>query len=95
MPVVVEQAVVVLRRASERDMAIGLQGVEAGAGGGDIHGTGIIVVAAGSTVDWLRTWTGDGGIISEDANHGWARICSNDGRSAGRYSRQRRIKSSH
>ena len=52
---VVDQAVAVLRRASDRDMAIGLQGVEAGAGGGDIHGTGIIVAADGSTADWLKT----------------------------------------
>ncbi len=95
MPVVVEQAVVVLRRASDRDMAIGLHGVEAGAGGGDMHGTGIIVAAVGSTVDWVRTWMGDGGIISGEVSHGWARICSSDGRSAGLYSRQRRIKSSH
>lgn len=97
MPVVVEQAVVVLSRASDSDMAMGLHGVEAGAGGGDMHGTGIIVAAVGSTAvpDWVRTWTGDAGIISDEVSHGWARICSSDGRSAGRYSRQRRIKSSH
>lgn len=52
MPVVVEQAVVVLSKASVSDMAIGLHGVEAGAGGGDTHGTGIIVaVETASTVD--------------------------------------------
>ncbi len=95
MPVVVVPAVVVLSKASVKDIA-GLHGVDAGAGGGDIHdGTGIIVATElESTGDEGLVNSDDGGIISE-FNHGCARICSKVGRSAGRYSRQRRMRSSH
>lgn len=91
MPVVVVQAVAVLSKASDSDMA-GLHGVDAGAGGGDMHGTGIMVGMAVSTAIGLDSV--EGGSISGFI-HGWARICSNVGRSAGRYSKHRRIRSSH
>ena len=91
--VVVVPAVVVLSKASVSDMA-GLQGVDAGAGGGDMHGTGIMVATE------LEESTGgsdeDGcGIIISELNHGCDKICSKVGRSDGRYSRQRRMRSSH
>lgn len=99
MPVVVVPPVVVLSSASVNDMA-GLQGVDAGAGGGDMQdtGTGIMFVTDDSTVE-LESGDDNGDdddeVIMSGFIHGCDRICSSVGRSAGRYSKQRRIRSSH